>query len=394
MKREVVIASAVRTPIGSYGGSLAALSAVQLGVFAAKEAMKQAKITPDMVDEYVMGNVLSAGLGQNVARQVAIGAGVPVEVTGFTINKVCGSGLRAVSLAFQFIQNGDCDIVLCGGTESMSRAPYVLNNHRWGQRMGDGKIVDSMVYDGLTDVYNNYHMGITAENIAEQWKITKEEQDLFAVSSQNKTEAAQKSGRFKDEIVPVEIPQRKGDPIIVDTDEFPKHGATIEKFAKLKPAFKKDGTVTAANASGINDGASMLVVMSKETADKLGVEPLATIASFASSGVDPTIMGYGPVPATKKALAKLGWTIDDLDLIEANEAFAAQSIAVVRDLGLNTEKVNVNGGAIALGHPIGGSGARILVTLLHEMKKRDSKKGLATLCIGGGMGTSLLVERK
>ena len=394
MKREVVTASAVRTPIGSYGGSLAALSAVQLGAVAAKEAIKRAKITPDMIDEYVIGNVLSAGLGQNVARQVAIAAGVPVEVTGFTLNKVCGSGLRAVSLAYQFIQNGDCDIVLCGGTESMSQAPYVLNNHRWGQRMGDGKIVDSMVYDGLTDAYNNYHMGITAENIAEQWKITKEEQDQFAVSSQNKAEAAQKSGRFKDEIVPVEIPQRKGDPVVVDTDEFPKHGSTIEKFAKLKPAFKKDGTVTAANASGINDGASMLIVMSKETADKLGVEPLATIASFASGGVDPTIMGYGPVPATKKALDKLGWTVEDLDLIEANEAFAAQSISVVRDLGLNPEKVNVNGGAIALGHPIGGSGARILVTLLHEMKKRDSKKGLATLCIGGGMGTTLLVERK
>ncbi|MDP3386460.1 MAG: acetyl-CoA C-acetyltransferase [Eubacteriales bacterium] len=394
MKREVVIASAVRTPIGAYGGSLAALTAVQLGAIAAKEAIKRAKITPDMIDEYVIGNVLSAGLGQNVARQVAIAAGVPAEVTGFTINKVCGSGLRAVSLAYQFIQNGDCDIVLCGGTESMSQAPYVLNNHRWGQRMGDGKIVDSMVYDGLTDAYNNYHMGITAENIAEQWNITKEEQDLFAVTSQNRAEAAQKAGKFKEEIVPVEIPQRKGDPVVVDTDEFPKHGSTIEKFAKLNPAFKKGGTVTAANASGINDGASMLVVMSKETADKLGVEPLATIASFASGGVDPTIMGYGPVPATKKALEKLGWTVDDLDLIEANEAFAAQSISVVRDLGLNTEIVNVNGGAIALGHPIGGSGARILVTLLHEMKKRDSKKGLATLCIGGGMGTTLLVERK
>lgn len=394
MKREVVIASAVRTPIGAYGGSLAALTAVQLGAIAAKEAIKRAKITPDMIDEYVIGNVLSAGLGQNVARQVAIAAGVPVEVTGFTINKVCGSGLRSVSLAYQFIQNGDCDIVLCGGTESMSQAPYVLNNHRWGQRMGDGKIVDSMVYDGLTDAYNNYHMGITAENIAEQWNITKEEQDLFAVTSQNRAEAAQKAGKFKEEIVPVEIPQRKGDPVVVDTDEFPKHGSTIEKFSKLNPAFKKGGTVTAANASGINDGASMLIVMSKETADKLGVEPLATIASFASGGVDPTIMGYGPVPATKKALEKLGWTVDDLDLIEANEAFAAQSISVVRDLGLNPEKVNVNGGAIALGHPIGGSGARILVTLLHEMKKRDSKKGLATLCIGGGMGTTLLVERK
>ncbi len=393
MKREVVIASAVRTPIGVYGGSLSKVSAVELGVVAAKEAMKRAKITPDMVDEYVIGNVLGAGLGQNVARQVALGAGVPKEITGMTINKVCGSGLRAVSLAQQFIENGDCEIVLCGGTENMSDAPYLLPNGRWGQRMGDGKVIDYMVHDGLTDIYNKYHMGITAENIAEQWNISKEEQDAFAVSSQNKAEAAQKSGRFNDEIVPVPVPQRKGDPVIVDTDEFPRHGATIDKFTKVRPAFKKDGSVTAANASGINDGAAMLVVMSKEAAEKLGVEPLATIKSFANGGVDPTIMGIGPVPATKKALDKLGWTVDDLDLIEANEAFAVQSLAVVRDLGLNPEIVNVNGGAIALGHPIGASGARVLVTLLYEMKKRDAKKGLATLCIGGGMGTSLIVER-
>ncbi len=394
MKREVVIASAARTPIGAYGGSLAGVSAVQLGVVAAKEAMKRANITPDMIDEYVIGNVLGAGLGQNVARQVAIGAGVPKEVTGFTINKVCGSGLRAVSIAQQFIENGDCEIVLCGGTENMSAAPYLLPNNRWGQRMGDGKVIDYMVHDGLTDIYNNYHMGITAENIAEQWNLSREEQDQFSVTSQNRAEAAQKEGKFKDEIAPVEVPQRRGDPLVVDTDEFPKHGSTIEKFAKLRPAFKKDGTVTAASSSGINDGAAMLVVMSKEAADKLGVKPLATIASFASGGVDPTIMGYGPVPATKKALDKLGWKIEDLDLIEANEAFAAQSLSVVKDLGLNTDIVNVNGGAIALGHPIGASGARILVTLLYEMGKRDSKKGLATLCIGGGMGTTVLVERK
>ncbi|MBN2286762.1 MAG: acetyl-CoA C-acetyltransferase [Tissierellales bacterium] len=393
MKREVVIASAVRTPIGVYGGSLAKVSAVELGVVAAKEAMKRANIKPEMIDEYIIGNVLGAGLGQNIARQVAIGAGVPAEVTGFTINKVCGSGLRAVSIAQQFIENGDCEIVLCGGTESMSNAPYLLPNNRWGQRMGDGKVIDYMVHDGLFDIFNQYHMGITAENIAEQWGFSKEEQDQFAVSSQNKTEAAQKSGKFVDEIVPVVIPQRKGDPIVVDSDEFPRHGTTLDKIAKLKPAFKKEGTVTAGNASGINDGAAMLVVMSKETADKLGITPLATLKAFASGGVDPSIMGYGPVPATKKALEKLGWSVDDLDLIEANEAFAAQSLAVVKDLGLNKDIVNVNGGAISLGHPIGASGARILVSLLYEMEKRDSKKGLATLCIGGGMGTSVLVER-
>jgi acetyl-CoA C-acetyltransferase len=296
-------------------------------------------------------------------------------------------------MAQQFIENGDCEIVLCGGTESMSNAPYLLPNNRWGQRMGDGKVIDYMVHDGLFDIYNKYHMGITAENIAEQWGFSKEEQDKFAVTSQNRAEAAQKSGRFKEEIVPVEIPQRKGDPIVVDTDEFPRHGTTLDKIAKLNPAFKKDGTVTAGNASGINDGAAMFIVMSKEAADKLGVKPLATLKAFGSGGVDPSIMGYGPVPATKKALEKINWTVDDLDLIEANEAFAAQALAVVKDLGLNPEIVNVNGGAISLGHPIGGSGARILVTLVHEMEKRDAKKGLATLCIGGGMGTSILVER-
>jgi len=393
MKKDVVIVSAVRTPVGSFGGSLAKASAVDLGVTAAKEVIKRAGISEDIIDEVIIGNVLGAGLGQNVARQVSIGAGLPVETPAFSLNKVCGSGLRAVSIAHQFIQNGDVDVILCGGTESMSNAPYIIPGARWGQRMGDGKIVDTMIHDGLFDIFNGYHMGITAENIADQWNITKEEQDRFAVNSQNKAEAAQKSGRFKDEIVPVEIPQRKKDPIIIDTDEYPRHGATYESISKLRPAFKKDGTVSAGNASGINDGSAMFIVMSAEKANELGLKPLATIKSFASGGVDPSIMGYGPVPATKKALAKLDWKVEDLDLIEANEAFAAQSIAVVRDLGLNLDIVNVNGGAIAIGHPIGGSGARILVTLLYEMDKRDSKKGLATLCIGGGMGTTILVER-
>lgn len=393
MRKDVVIVSAVRTPIGSFGGSLKKVTAVNLGVYAAKEAVKRSGIKAEQIDEVIVGNVLGAGLGQNVARQISVGSGIPVEIPSLTINKVCGSGLRAVSMASQFIQNGDADIILCGGTESMSNAPYLMPGARWGQRMGDGKVIDYMVHDGLTDIFNNYHMGITAENIAEKWNITKEEQDLFSVSSQNKAEAAQKSGRFVDEIVPVEIPQRKGNPLVVDTDEFPRHGSTYESISKLRPAFKKEGTVSAGSSSGINDGAAMFVVMSAEKAAELGIEPLATIKSFASGGVDPSIMGYGPVPATKKALEKLNWTVADLDLIEANEAFAAQSIAVVRDLGLNPEIVNVNGGAIALGHPIGASGARILVTLLHEMKKRDSKKGLATLCIGGGMGTTILVER-
>ena len=390
--RDVVIVSAVRTPVGSFGGSLSSVSAVDLGITAAKEAMKRAGVKPEMVQEVIMGNVLGAGLGQNVTRQVSVGSGVPIEVPAMTINKVCGSGLRSVSIAYQFIQNGDADIILCGGTESMSNAPYYVPKARWGQRMGDGKLIDGMVYDGLFDIFNKYHMGITAENIAEQWKISREEQDRFSVTSQNRAEAAQKSGRFKDEIVSVEVPQRKGDPTIVDTDEFPRHGTTLEKLAKLRPAFKKGGTVTAGNASGINDGAAAFIVMSKEKADELGLKYLAVIKAYASAGVDPSIMGYGPVPATKKALKKTGWSVDDLELIEANEAFASQSLAVVKDLGLNTDIVNVNGGAIALGHPIGASGGRILVTLLYEMMKRDSKKGLATLCIGGGMGTALLVE--
>lgn len=391
--REVVIASAVRTAIGTFGGSFKDVSAVQLGIAAVKEAITRASIKPEMIEEVIFGNVLQAGLGQNTARQVAIGAGIPVEVPSMTINKVCGSGLKTVSLAAQTIMLGDADIVIAGGTENMSMAPYLIPKARWGHRMGDGTIVDYMVQDGLTDIFNNYHMGITAENIAEQWGISREDQDKFSLESQLRAEKAIKSGRFKDEIVPVAIPQRKGDPIVVDTDEHPRFGATIEGLTKLKPAFKKDGTVTAGNASGINDGAAAIVLMSKEKADELGIKPMVTIAAFASAGVDPKIMGYGPVPASKKALAKAGMTIKDIDLVEANEAFAAQSLAVVRDLELDPEKTNVNGGAIALGHPIGCSGARILVSLIYEMIKRDSKTGLATLCIGGGQGTSVIVKR-
>ena len=391
--KKAVIVSAARTPIGSFGGAFASLSAVDLGVIAAKEAIKRAGIEPAMVEEVYLGNVLGAGLGQNVARQVSLGAGIPIETPALTINMVCGSGLRAVSMAAQFVESGQCDIILCGGTESMSDAPYLLPKARWGHRMGDGKVVDYMVHDGLWDIYNDYHMGITAENVADLYGLSREEQDEFAAQSQIRAEEAQKSGKFADEIMPVTIPQRKGDPLVIDTDEYPRHGSTVEKMAKLRPAFKKDGTVTAGNASGINDGAAALIVMSKEKADELGLKYLCEIAGYGSAGVDPKVMGLGPIPATKKALANAGWTIDDIELAEANEAFAAQSLAVVRDLGLNPEITNVNGGAIALGHPIGASGARILITLLYEMQKRDVKKGLATLCIGGGMGTTLLVER-
>ena len=391
--REVVIVSAVRTPIGSFGGALKDTRAVDLGAIAVKEAIKRAGIDPAMVDELVFGNVLQGGLGQNVARQVSMAAGLPKEVPSMTINKVCGSGLRSVGLAAQIIKAGDADVVVAGGTESMSLSSYAMPSARWGARMGDAKMVDMMVYDGLTDAFNNYHMGITAENIVEQWGLTREQLDEFSANSQQKAEAAIKAGRFKDEIVPVEIPQRKGDPVVFDTDEYPKFGTTAESMGKLKPAFKKDGTVTAANASGINDGAAAFVVMSKEKADALGLTPLCTIKSYASAGVDPSIMGIGPVPATTKALEKAGLSMNDLDLIEANEAFAAQSVAVGKDLGIDPAKLNVNGGAIALGHPIGASGARILVTLIHEMQKRDSKYGLATLCIGGGQGTALIVHR-
>jgi acetyl-CoA C-acetyltransferase len=391
--REVVIVSAVRTALGSFGGGLKDVSAVDLGATVIKEAVKRANIDVNMIDEVIMGNVLQAGLGQNTSRQAAIKAGLPLEVPSFTINKVCGSGLRAVSLAYQMILSGDTDVVVAGGMESMSQAPYVMNKARWGQRMGNGTMVDEMITDGLWDAFNDYHMGITAENIAEQWNLTREMQDEFAANSQIKTEKAIKSGRFKDEIVPVVIPQRKGEPVIFEQDEFPRFGTTFESLSKLRPAFKKDGTVTAGNSSGVNDGAAAFVVMSAEKAEQLGIKPLVKIASFGSKGLDPSIMGYGPVASSRVALERAGMNIEDIDLIEANEAFAAQSLAVAKDLNFDMDKVNVNGGAISLGHPIGSSGARILVTLIHEMIKRDSKSGLATLCIGGGLGTALVVTR-
>lgn len=391
--REVVIVSAARTPIGSFGGSLKDVPTRKLGAIAIKGAVERAGIKPEMVDEVIMGAVLQGGLGQNVARQMTLDAGLPIEVPAMTINKVCGSGLRAVELAAQIIKAGDADIIVAGGAENMSATAYAMPAARWGARMNNTQMVDMMVNDGLWDAFNGYHMGITAENVAEQWGITREQLDEFSVISQNRAEAAIKAGKFKDEIVPVEIPQRKGDPIIFDTDEFPKFGTTIEKVAKLKGAFKKDGIVTAANASGINDAGAAVVVMSKEKADELGIKPLCTIKSYASAGVDPSIMGVGPIPASKKALDKAGLKIEDMDLVEANEAFAAQSLAVRKDLNLDPEKTNVNGGAIAIGHPIGASGCRILITLIYEMIKQDSKYGLATLCIGGGMGTALIVER-
>ena len=390
--KEVVIVSAVRTAIGSFGGGLKDVPAVDLGALVIKEAVSRAGLKPELVDEVIMGNVLQAGLGQNPARQAAVKSGLPLEIPAMTINKVCGSGLRAVSLASQMIRSGDVDIVVAGGMENMSRAPYVSETERWGARMGNKELKDVMINDGLWDAFNDYHMGVTAENIAEQWGITREEQDKFSVSSQNKAEAAIKAGKFKDEIVPVVIKTRKGE-VIFDTDEFPRFGCTLEGLAKLRPAFKKDGTVTAANSSGLNDCAAAFVVMSAEKAAELGLKVLVKIVSNGTKGLDPKIMGYGPFYATKAALAKANLTVEDLDLIEANEAFAAQSLAVAKDLKFDMSKVNVNGGAIALGHPIGGSGARILVTLIHEMEKRDAKKGLATLCIGGGMGTALIVER-
>jgi len=393
--REVVIASAARTPVGGFGGSLKGVGAVKLGVIAATEAIARAGIKNDDIEEIVFGCVLQAGQGQNVARQVAIHTGIPQEIPALTINKVCASGLRSVSLAAQIIKAGDADIILAGGTECMTDAPFALQDARWGYRMGNGDLVDLMIHDGLWEIFNGYHMGITAENVAEQWKLSREEQDEFGLNSQLKAEKAIKDGAFKDEIVPVEIPQRKGDPKIFDTDEHPRLGSTAESVAKLRPAFKKDGTVTAGNASGINDGAAAVVVMSAEKAKELSIEPLAKIVSYASAGVDPKIMGTGPIPATRKALEKAGLKIEDMDLIEANEAFASQSLAVVKDLGMEgiMDRVNVNGGAIALGHPIGASGARILTTLLYAMKKRNAKKGLATLCIGGGMGAAIIVER-
>lgn len=390
--KEVVIVSAARTAIGNFSGSLSGFSAVDLGIIAAKEAIARAGINPAEINEAIVGNILSAGLGQNPARQISIKAGIPDTSPAMTINKLCGSGLRAVSMAAQFIMLGDADVVLAGGTESMTNAPYLLDKARSGYRMGNGQIIDSMILDGLTDAFNQYHMGITAENIAEQWGISRTEQDEFALISQNRAEAATKAGRFNDEIVPVEIPQRKGDPILFSNDEFIRQGLTMEQLAKLKAAFKKEGTVTAGNASGINDGAAMLIVMSADKAKELGLKPLVRIVSYGNAALDPKIMGYGPVPATREALLRAKMTINDIDLVEANEAFAAQSIAVTRDLKLDPAKVNVNGGAIALGHPIGASGARILTTLIYEMKRRNSATGLATLCIGGGQGTALIVE--
>jgi acetyl-CoA C-acetyltransferase len=388
---DVVIVSAARTAIGAFNGALGSLPAHQLGEIAIREALSRGKVDAAEVSELIFGQVLTAGTGQNPARQAAIAAGIPKEATAYVVNQVCGSGLRTVALGYQAIRNGDSAIVVAGGQESMSQSTHCAHL-RNGTKMGDLKMIDTMIKDGLWDAFNGYHMGNTAENVAKQWQISREQQDEFAVSSQQKAEAAQKSGRFKDEIVPVTISGRKGD-TIVDTDEYPRHGTTMDTLAKLKPAFEKEGSVTAGNASGINDGAAALVLMSVDEAAKRGLTPLARIASWATRGVDPAIMGTGPIPASRAALEKAGWKAGDLDLIEANEAFAAQACAVNKDLGWDTDKVNVNGGAIALGHPIGASGARVLVTLLHEMVKRDAKKGLTTLCIGGGMGIAMCVER-
>ena len=388
---EVVIVAAKRTAIGNFGGGLSGLVAPELGAAVIKALLEETGVKA--VDEVILGEVLTAGVGQNPARQAALKAGLGIETPCLIINQVCGSGLKVTHLGAQAIKAGDADIIIAGGQESMSNSPYLLPQARNGYRMGDGKVVDSMVADGLTDAYNHYHMGITAENIAEKYSISREKQDELAVASQNKAEAAQAAGKFKEEIVPISIPQRKGDPVVIDTDEFIKKGANIETISKPRPAFKKDGTVTAANASGINDGAAAVMMMSAEKAKELGLKPLAKIVAYASAGVEPEIMGMGPVPAVKKTLEKAGWTLDQVDLIEANEAFAAQALGVAGELKFDMSKVNVNGGAIALGHPIGASGTRILVTLLHEMQRRDAKKGLATLCIGGGMGVALAVER-
>lgn len=393
MVQEVVIVSAVRTAIGAFQGSLKDVPATTLGAVVIKEALQRANVASDIVDEVIMGNVLSAGLGQNPARQASMKAGLPEQVPAFTINKVCGSGLKAVHLAAQAIASGDADIIVAGGFENMSQAPYLLKNARDGFRMGDQKVVDSMIQDGLWCAFNDYHMGITAENLCDQYDITREEQDAFSARSQARAAKAQKEGKFDAEIVPVEIPQRKGDPIIFAKDEYIKESSSVEKLAALRPAFKKDGSVTAGSASGINDGAAAVVVMSKQRAFELGLKPLATIVANASAGVDPAVMGIGPVKAVKKALAKSNLSLDQIDVIEANEAFAAQAIAVDRELQFNHDKLNVNGGAIALGHPIGASGARILVTLLHEMERQDANLGLATLCIGGGQGVATIVQR-
>ncbi len=391
--RQPVIVSAARTAIGTFGGMLSGIPASRLGAIVIREVLKRAGIDGSHVDEVIMGNVLGAGQGQNIGRQAAIYADMPTEIPCMTVNKVCGSGLKAVVLAAQAILAGDADIVVAGGTESMDMAPYVVPRARYGYRMGHGRLIDTMISDGLWCVFGDTHMGITAENVAQKWSITREEQDAYGALSQNRAEAAIKAGRFKNEIVPVTVPQRKGDPVIFKQDEHPRFGTTVDKLARLRPAFKKDGTVTAGNASGINDGAAAVVVMSSQKANEMGIEPIAAIRSYASAGVDPEIMGTGPVPATSRALSKAGLSIGDIDLIELNEAFASTTLAGIRELELDLDKVNVNGGAVALGHPIGASGARIIVTLLHEMSKRDVKKGLATMCIGGGMGIAMIVER-
>ncbi|KAF1016469.1 MAG: acetyl-CoA C-acetyltransferase [Burkholderia sp.] len=390
---DVVIVSAARTGVGKFGGSLARMAAPELGARVIRAVLERSGVESDQVSEVIMGQVLTAASGQNPARQAVIKAGLPTAVPGMTINQVCGSGLKAVMLAANAIIAGDAEIVIAGGQENMSSAPHVLPSSRDGFRMGDTKLVDSMIMDGLWDVYNNYHMGITAENVAKEYGITREAQDVFAALSQNKAEAAQKSGRFDDEIVPIKIPQRKGEPIRFASDEFVRSGVTVESLAGLKPAFSKEGSVTAANASGLNDGAAAVLVMSTEKAKALGLIPLAHIKAYAHVGIDPKVMGMGPVPASRRCLERAGWSVGDLDLMEINEAFAAQALAVHKQMGWDTSKVNVNGGAIAIGHPIGASGCRILVTLLHEMQKRDAKRGLASLCIGGGMGVALAVER-
>jgi len=393
MSESIVITHATRTAIGTFGGSLSSVPATELGATVIRSLLDQSGVSPDAIDEVIMGQVLTAGEGQNPARQAALKAGLPNTSSALTINKVCGSGLKAVQLAFQAIQCGDAEIIIAGGQENMTLSAHVLPKSRAGKMMGDWELKDSMVVDGLWCAINDYHMGVTAENIADEFKISRSEQDSFAANSQQKTQAAQSEGIFSDEITAVEIPQRKGDALVFDTDEFPRAGTTVEKLAGLRPAFKGDGTVTAGNASGINDGAAAVLVMSKAKADELGLKPLATIRSFSSAGVDPSIMGTGPIPASKKCLEKAGWSVDDLDLIESNEAFAAQSISVNKSLNWDTSKVNINGGAISLGHPIGASGARILVTLLYSMKRKSAKKGLATLCIGGGQGVAVAVER-
>ncbi len=390
---DIVIVAAARTAIGKFGGALAKTAAPELGATVIKALLERTGVKPEQVSEVILGQVLAAGSGQNPARQALIKSGLPAAIPAMTINKVCGSGLKAVMLASQAVRCGDADIVIAGGQENMSASPHVLLGSRDGFRMGDAKLIDSMIVDGLWDVYNQYHMGVTAENVAKKYEISRADQDAFAVASQNKAEAAQKAGRFKDEIVPVMIPQRKGDPVAFAQDEFIKAGTTLDSVSGLRPAFAKDGTVTAANASGINDGAAAVMVMSAARAKELGLKPLATIKAFASSGLDPAIMGMGPVPASRRCLEKAGWKHKDLDLMEINEAFAAQACAVNKEMGWDTSKINVNGGAIALGHPIGASGCRVLVTLLHEMGRRDAKKGLASLCIGGGMGVALAVER-